>query len=77
LKAVIIYNLTMGLILFALFCGVAEAEEVRAGVGPPDTSCSPGAQIQIGIEIDVSDISEPLGAYSAKLEWNPAVLEFV
>ena len=60
-----------------LISSVVQAQDVTARVVLSDSVLVNEIQLNVGINIDMQDVSELLGAYSASLRWNPEILEFL
>jgi len=53
------------------------AERIRVQVTPLTLAPMPGETFSVAVSLDLTECSELLGAFSATLSWNPAVLRYV
>lgn len=75
----LIYLVAIVAMLMPSIISAQEQTTASAHVLPPDIKEAPGTIVTVGVTLKISpaETKEFLGAYSATLEWNPKILEFV
>lgn len=65
-----------GLSLIFSTTAIFGGAKIQASANPSQARIAPGNSIEIPIIIDMSELPEKLGSYTATLEWDPEVLRY-
>lgn len=65
------------LLTLVLATSPAFARGIRATLAPSNSQPAKGEQITIAVYVDMTDVPDALGSYTARLRWNPQALKFV
>ncbi len=71
---IFIWFLALSLILWTT--ALMGEERIQASAIPSTDQVVVGKSVEIPVTIDVSNLSEKLGSFTATLEWDPEILQY-